>query len=178
MGEVFRESPAYVGDYQKHMDSVFDYPLNYVVKRVFGEKNSMRDLVNYMKEEKKYYRDVDALGTFVDNHDNERYLHRFPGQEKTFHASLLFSMSIRGIPFVYYGSEQDFNGGDDPENRETMWSHFSEDTDIYRQISKVNMVRSIHGTYNHPMVEKYVNDDVYVFSRNDVVFAFTNRDTK
>jgi len=129
------------------MDSVFDYPLNYIVKRVFGEQQDFTQITNYMKQEKKYYKDPDALGTFVDNHDNMRYLHRFPGQTKTFHISLLYSMSIRGIPFVYYGSEQDFHGGDDNENRETMHNYFDENSTAYKKSQKVNMVRSIHNTW-------------------------------
>jgi alpha-amylase len=28
----------------------------------------------------------------------------------------------RGIPIMYYGTEHKFNGGNDPEDREALWT--------------------------------------------------------
>jgi alpha-amylase len=37
-----------------------------------------------------------------------------------------------GIPIIYYGSEQGFNGGNDPDNREPLWtSNFNNETELY-----------------------------------------------
>ena len=38
----------------------------------------------------------------------------------------IFITIIAGIPILYYGTEQGFNGATDPYNREALWNHFDE----------------------------------------------------
>lgn len=75
------------------------------------------------QEEESHFKDIDALGLFVDNHDNARFLaqENYPGNKLGFLNALVFSMTGRGIPFFYYGSEFNYDGGKDPANRETFW---------------------------------------------------------
>lgn len=77
------------------------------------------------------------LANFNDNHDNPRFLNDLVGNnylppEKhaspelkliMFKAITAFCLTNDGIPIIYYGSEQAFAGGNDPYNRETLWSH-------------------------------------------------------
>ena len=63
---------------------------------------------------------MDLLGVFVDNHDMPRFLSDYQ-DVRSFKAALILSLTIRGIPFVYYGSEHAYSGGADPLNRELMW---------------------------------------------------------
>lgn len=65
-------------------------------------------------EENTKFNDVDALGLFVDNHDNARFLSKFQGKDWSFKNAVLFSLTARGIPYFYYGGEQLFRGGADP----------------------------------------------------------------
>jgi alpha-amylase len=48
---------------------------------------------------------MDVLGSFVDNHDNARWLSDFPGKDWAFRSAITFAMTGRGIPFFYYGDE-------------------------------------------------------------------------
>lgn len=48
------------------------------------------------------------------------------------------SFACVGIPILYYGSEQNFNGGNDPQNREIMWNHFDKNHDTYKFIALIN----------------------------------------
>jgi alpha-amylase len=63
---------------------------------------------------------------FLDNHDVPRFL--WPGRghvgdpQKGLELALLFQFTEQGIPCVYYGTEQGFAGGNDPGNREDLWS--------------------------------------------------------
>ena len=41
MGECFNGDPAYVGDYQNHVDGLFNYPMFFTIKDVFGSEKSM-----------------------------------------------------------------------------------------------------------------------------------------
>ena len=116
MGECFNGDPAYVGPYQNHLTALFNYPMYYTIKDVFGSGQSMYGIKNRFAEEDGKFKDVDALGIFVDNHDNARFLNQYNDQ-KMFANALVFSLTGRGIPFYYYGSEQAYAGGNDPQNR-------------------------------------------------------------
>ena len=120
MGECFNGDPAYVGPYQGPVNGVFNYPMYYTIKDVFGSGKSMYGIKNRYNEEGSHFSDIDATGLFVDNHDNARFLNQFNNQT-AFKSALAFALTGRGIPFYYYGSEQAYAGGKDPQNRESLW---------------------------------------------------------
>ncbi len=62
----------------------------------------------------------DALVNFMDNHDVTRFLFDKPSTAALQNA-LAFLLTEDGIPCIYYGTEQEFNGGNDPTNRERLW---------------------------------------------------------
>lgn len=81
-----------------------------------------------------------ALVNFIDNHDVARFLYfareRVDAHPAFQNASLrdkelrlramlqnaiLMLMTAEGIPCLYYGTELEFRGGNDPSNREDMW---------------------------------------------------------
>ena len=80
MGEVFNGDPAYVGGYQGPVTALFNYPMYYTIRDVFGSKKSMYGIKNRFNEEGGHFSDIDALGLFVDNHDNARFLNQFNDQ--------------------------------------------------------------------------------------------------
>jgi len=65
---------------------------------------------------------------FASNHDVGRFLYFMPTtwtpeeKQKVLHLGLAYLLTTDGIPSLYYGVEQQFSGGNDPANRETMWS--------------------------------------------------------
>ncbi|MBU1238800.1 alpha-amylase [Myxococcota bacterium] len=60
------------------------------------------------------------LVNFMDNHDVSRFLFDKPSTA-ALHSALVYLLTWDGIPCIYYGTEQEFNGGNDPQNREDMW---------------------------------------------------------
>ena len=64
----------------------------------------MKNIASRYSEEASHFTDIDALGLFVDNHDNPRFLNGKNDKTK-FKAALAFALTARGIPFYYYGSE-------------------------------------------------------------------------
>ncbi len=64
----------------------------------------------------------DALINFLDNHDVMRYLYNRRDEKgvDSLKNALSFLIMQRGIPCIYYGTEQGFFGGNDPANRENM----------------------------------------------------------
>jgi alpha-amylase len=121
MGEMMHSEEFVVADYQNYMEGIFNFPMKHTIHDVFGKQRiSMTALSYKMMNSKHLYKDYDALGLFVDNHDEARFLskHRDPIM---FNNALIFSLTSQGIPFVYQGSEHLFRGGDDPANRESLW---------------------------------------------------------
>jgi len=80
MGECFNGDPAYVGPYQDSITALFNYPMYYTISDVFGNGDSFIKVSNRYSVENLAFTDVDALGVFVDNHDNARFLCNHPYQ--------------------------------------------------------------------------------------------------
>lgn len=173
MGECFNGDPNFVGDYQNHVEGLFNYPMFYTIRDVFQNSKSMYGIRNRYNQESGPFNDIDALGLFVDNHDNARFLHGNDNKQG-FHAALIFSLTGRGIPFFYYGSEQDYGGGNDPQNREQLWTNMNEDYSTYKLIQTTNRVRHEHNIGSQEYIERYVDDNFYAYSRGDALIALTN----
>lgn len=135
MGEVFDGRVDYIANYQNPslggLDALLNYPLSITMKNIWAWKSadmySIRSTIDY---ERTKFTDMDALVVFTDNHDNKRFLN-INNDRKALQASLVFSIFAQGIPCVYYGSEQNYGGGDDPFNREQLWTNMIQTTDTY-----------------------------------------------
>ncbi|MBW1810482.1 MAG: alpha amylase C-terminal domain-containing protein [Deltaproteobacteria bacterium] len=63
---------------------------------------------------------------FLSNHDVGRFIYFMPPEwsqsekRKLLHLALGYLLTADGIPCLYYGVEQEFEGGNDPANRETL----------------------------------------------------------
>lgn len=174
MGENFNGDPAYVGPYQDVLTGVFNYPMYYTIKDVFGSGQSMYNIRGRYNDEESHFKDIDALGLFVDNHDNARFMNQFNDASKL-KSALIFSLTGRGIPFYYYGSEQAYAGGNDPQNRESLWQDMDTSSDIYQATAKVNQARKDAQIWSHPLEEKYVLDNFYAFARGAFLVCLTNQ---
>lgn len=42
---------------------------------------------------------------------------------------------------IYYGSEQLYSGGTDPKNREVLWNHMDQNSEMYKFIQTINSAR-------------------------------------
>lgn len=64
------------------------------------------------------------LVNFIDNHDVARYLFDRLDDKgiSSLHNALFYLLTQDGIPCIYYGTEQAFYGGNDPANREDMYT--------------------------------------------------------
>ena len=81
----------------------------------------MYKIKNRYDAEAYHFSDIDALGVFVDNHDNPRFLNRYSNNKTGLKQAEVFALTSRGIPFTYYATEQYYAGGADPKNRESLW---------------------------------------------------------
>ena len=115
------------------------------LSKVIYPENSNRvrnfiDMENARGELRVFAKDIHAFGNFVDNHDHRRFLNVNP-DIPTFKHALTFVLFTQGIPIVYYGSEQAYNMGGDPESRQAMFADFNQDSDIYKFLQQVVGIR-------------------------------------
>ncbi|MEO8706516.1 MAG: alpha-amylase family glycosyl hydrolase, partial [Kofleriaceae bacterium] len=62
-----------------------------------------------------------VMVNFLDNHDLPRFMFEKP-DPAVLRSALMYLMTWDGIPCIYYGTEQLFDGGVDPKNREDMFA--------------------------------------------------------
>jgi alpha-amylase len=126
VGEVFNGDMGYVGGYVGTVTSVLNYPFFYWVRDTLFNTKDMTNLRSYYSEWSKKIdlKQLNYMANFVDNHDNARWLSwggDWEKKKKVFKTGNLLALTSVGIPIVYYGSEQYFAGGNDPNNREILW---------------------------------------------------------
>lgn len=110
----------------------------------------------------------------MDNHDNARFLNRYGNNRSGLKQAEIFALTSRGIPFTYYGTEQYYAGGNDPNNRESLWQDMKTDSDFYQVIATTNAQRKASQVWNYEQVERYVDDNFFAFSRGEFLVALTN----
>lgn len=164
-GEVFDGSDAKCGSYTGtqgggpfKLDSTVDFPLFFKVNSVFatasGNTQQIEDHYNALAA--NYDATArDRLVTFLDNHDTTRFLNSVNANTNRLTVALSFLYTSRGIPCLYSGTEQAFNGGADPNNREDMFDgafeqgpslgdNFNMVHPLFRHVAKLNNFRRLY----------------------------------
>ena len=171
IGEAFNGDPGYVADYQNHLDSVFNYPLYYAIKSSFC--GNFKDLEYYWFNTRKAFPAPEYTATFVENHDNPRWLNECNDRAK-FTNAVIFSLLWEGIPVFYYAGEQYYAGGADPNNREPLWDNYNTNSPLYQLLGKTNKLRKQVKIWNFAITQRYADNNFYAFSRGNVLACFTN----
>jgi cyclomaltodextrin glucanotransferase len=114
------------------------------------------------------YNGATELITFIDNHDMPRFQSVNPDPGRLMLAIVLI-MTSRGIPCIYYGTEQylhdDTHGGNDPYNR-PMMENWDTDTEIYRYSRLLSGLRRLNPAVSMgSQWQKYITPDVYCYVR-------------
>ena len=171
IGEAFNGDPGYVADYQRHLDSVFNYPLYYTIKSSFC--GNFRDLEYYWFNTRKAFPQPEYTATFVENHDNPRWLNECNNRAK-FTNAVIFSLLWEGIPVFYYAGEQYYAGGADPNNREPLWDNYNTNSELYKLLAKTHELRKKVSIWNFAITQRYADENFYAFTRGNVLACFTN----
>jgi glycosidase len=96
---------------------------------------------------------------FLDNHDVPRFLFDKESPPPlphyaALHNALAFIFTEIGVPCVYYGTEQQFRGGNDPANRERLWdSGFDESGPTFKWIQQLAALRKAFRPLRHGDLE-------------------------
>jgi glycosidase len=139
----------------------------------------MRKLGDRLRADRAY-KDASLLSPFLDNHDVPRFMSTAGGDERKLRLALSFLFTMRGIPTMYYGTENAMVGAGEPENREDM--KFCANPKLNQYVRTLTHLRQeLAPLRRGEMLEMWQDDDVYAFSRklgSEEVIVFLNNDTK
>ncbi|KAJ6626402.1 alpha-amylase [Mycena sp. CBHHK59/15] len=181
MGEVFDPAVPNVAEFQgpDALDSTLNYPLYYALVAAFGlpGPQNMSALTDVLSQSKTTYTDTTVLGTFLENQDLPRW-HNLSVDPQSLYNAMTFTFLSDGIPIVYYGQEQGFNGSSDPYNREPLWPSNYNDTSSYQLISTLNQLRTfLTNTTDWASQDTKVlatDNHSLAFQKGDVITILTN----
>jgi alpha-amylase len=176
VGEVFNGNIDYVSNYQKYVDGVLSYPLYFTMRDVFASKQSMYNLEGLLGPSGTYekkFKNTKLLGTFIDNHDNSRFLSS-QSSWTLYKNAIAFTLFTTGIPIVYYGSEQGYSGGADPANRESLWPNYNTNHELYKFIATLVKTNKAQKVSTFTQTQRYASENFYAFSRGNVLVCTTN----
>ncbi|HEV2327683.1 MAG TPA: alpha-amylase family glycosyl hydrolase [Verrucomicrobiae bacterium] len=190
-GEVPHPSDAKVGSYTGIMgggpfklDSVLDYTLYFKINSIFARATAApREIVKHYDAVAANYDSApqNQLVTFLDNHDQPRFL-SVPGSTiARLKVALVFLYTSRGIPCLYYGTEQGFNGGKDPWDREDMFAgqfewgpsigdNFNMTHPLFRFVAMLNNFRRLY-----PALQIGTQSNLWSDANGPGLFAYTRQ---
>jgi hypothetical protein len=166
-GEVYDGNETKCGSYTGtqgggpfKQDSVLHYPLYFNMNSVFATASAKTSLIesNYAALAANYDPTAqNRLVTFLDNHDQARFLSSGLANNNSdrLKVALAFLYTSRGIPCLYYGTEQAFNGATDPNDREDMFDgsfeqgpslgdNFNMTHPLFQWVAKLNNFRRLY----------------------------------
>ncbi|KAF8311727.1 glycoside hydrolase family 13 protein [Clavulina sp. PMI_390] len=144
VGEVADGDIDYVCPYQNYLNGLLNYPMYYQLTEFFETSSATSDNLvsafNYVNTQCVH---PTFLGPFSENHDQPR----FPSLNSDMSAAknvIAWTMLADGMPIIYSGQEQHYNGGNDPYNREAIWlSGYNTSSELYIYITLMNKIRKL-----------------------------------
>jgi alpha-amylase len=175
------------------LDSAFYFPQYFqVIRDVFQQAQSTDRIQSLWDQRSTTWGTVAPTGgiglapadvpvNFIDNHDVPRFLYNVEHldlavQRRLLHNAVVFLYTAPGVPCLYYGTEQEFRGGNDPANREDLWDTGYDTTGAtFQWIAKLAKVRrayaslrrgAVNVTWSTPRTGDEEDAGIFAFERN------------
>jgi neopullulanase len=204
VGEVFHPDPTvtsfFVGGVKRYdgidsgLSTVFDFPMFFTLRDVLLRNAPVGRIADVLRHDTLYVH-PEMLVPFFANHD----VPRFAGGEGSSPAKLKLAfgltLTLRGIPEIYYGDEIGMPGGGDPDNRRDFPGGWTGDTndaftksgrtreqqEIFSYVQVLLRLRREHAALRGGWLWHLASDEAsYVFARESeeerLVVAFNNAD--
>ncbi|MCY7386020.1 MAG: alpha amylase C-terminal domain-containing protein [Microcoleus sp. CAN_BIN18] len=162
--------------------TILDFGLCVAIREVLGQgaEAGFQLIQDVLDLDHRYYGATELI-TFIDNHDMPRF-QSLNADRQMLQLAICLIMTSRGIPCLYYGTEQylhdDTDGGNDPYNR-PMMEQWDTDSQIYLDIRLLSGLRRLNPAISMgSQWQKYLTADVYCYVRryrDSVVFVAMNR---
>jgi cyclomaltodextrin glucanotransferase len=162
--------------------TILDFGLCVAIREALakGAEMGFQLIQDVLDLDHRYYGATELI-TFIDNHDMPRF-QSFNSDPQMLRLAINLIMTSRGIPCIYYGTEQylhdDTEGGNDPYNR-PMMEKWDTDSPLYRDVRLLSGLRRLNPAISMgSQWQKYLTPDVYCYVRryrDSVVFVAMNR---
>jgi neopullulanase len=126
VGEVFHPDPSVTSFFaggQRRFDGIdsglntlFDFPMFFALRDVLLQNAPAGRIADVLRHDSLYVH-PDTLVTFFANHDVARVAGIDGGSAAKSKLAFGLTLTLRGIPELYYGDEIGMAGGGDPDNR-------------------------------------------------------------
>jgi glycosidase len=202
IGEVFHPDPSvtsfFVGGVKRYdgidsgLSTVFDFPMFFVLRDVLLRGAPAGRIADVLRHD-ALYAHPELLVPFFANHDVPRFANAEGSSPAKLKLAFGFTLTLRGIPEIYYGDEIGMPGGGDPDNRRDFpggWigdanDAFSqsgrthEQQEIFSYVQSLLRLRREHAALRNGQQWHLASDDSsYVFARESeqerIVVAFNN----
>jgi glycosidase len=137
IGEVFHPDPTvtsfFVGGRKgwdgidTQLTTVFDYPTYFALRDILLNGAPPGRLTNILRQD-SLYPHPEFLVPFFANHDVPRLASAAGVKPETLKLAYGLTLTLRGIPQLYYGDEIGMLGGPDPDNRRDFPGGWTEDS--------------------------------------------------
>ncbi|HXE32448.1 MAG TPA: alpha-amylase family glycosyl hydrolase [Verrucomicrobiae bacterium] len=202
VGEVFHSDPnvtSFFAGGQRRFDGVdsglntlFDFPMFFTLRDVLLQNAPAGRIADVLRHDSLYLH-PDALVTFFANHDVARLASADGSSPTKIKAAFGLTLTLRGIPELYYGDEIGMAGGGDPDNRHdfpggwpgdpknafTAEGRNAEQQELFAYVQTLLRLRREHPALQNGKLWHLFSDETsYVFLRETeeerVVVAFNN----
>ena len=174
------------------LDTLFDFPLLYPVRRAFGEGKSVKDIALILSQDQLYPR-PNVLVPVIGNHDIPRFMNERGATVTGLNLAHTLIMTMRGAAQLYYGDEIAMKGGGDPDNRRDFPGGFpgdarnafdrsgrtTEEQAAFEHLQKLGRLRvELEPLRRGELVNLFVSDQQYAYARKTAravaIVAFNN----
>ncbi len=189
-GESFDGNDDLNGSYtqSQEVDSTFYFSQKFnVFDRVFKNGGPTTAIMQQLANQRSKYAGTpnedgigvparDTLVNFLDNHDVTRFLFDKPSLPALWNA-LAFLFTENGIPCLYYGTEQELYGGNDPTNRERLWeTGYKTDGATFKFIQTLIKLRKAYAPLRRGDMQVKWSTDRVGTEQDAGMFAFERSD--
>ena len=202
IGEVFHPDPAvtsfFVGGrpgwdgIDTQLTTVFDFPTYFTLRDVLLRGAPAGRIANILRQD-SLYPHPDYLVPFFANHDVPRFASAPRANPAKLKLAFGLTLTLRGIPELYYGDEIAMQGGNDPDNRRDFPGGWQEDRtngfvregrtreqqEVFAYVQTLLRLRREHDALRGGKLWHLASDDfTYIFMRESegerLVVAFHN----
>jgi glycosidase len=202
IGEVFHPDPTVTSFFaggrkgwdgiDTQLTTVFDYPLYFALRDVLLNGAPAGRITNVLRKD-SLYSHPEFLVPFFGNHDVPRFAGATGATSEKLKLAFGLTLTLRGIPELYYGDELGMTGGSDPDNRHDFPGGWPEDAhnaftregrtreqqEIFEYVQALLRLRREHDALRGGKLWHLASDDSsYIFLRESdeekLVIAFHN----